>query len=284
MYREADRFGDPAAIACSGVMALDPTVCEPTKNHAIGTVMKSLIERQVPTFFVEKRFLQAMLLTSPPVDVNWSEMHLPHESAIVCLPRGVLKHPKFGGIGTIAYGRFRYPASISLPGQSINLSSDSFSVVVPLAETDGMPSMTRWIDQKASPTIGNAIGRFDEGGEPDMIVELPDDISERFTDGDVDVMDAVMRVLFNVLLAMTARPSLEKRGVRGGRHKHSGLPIWTPNIIGRDYRYRSESSGESQGGSKRMHWRRGHFRSQAYGAGRGGHKIIWIEPMLVGEK
>lgn len=281
VYRDADRFGDPAAIACSGVMALDPTICEPTKNHAIGTVMRSLIERQVPTFFLEKRFLRAMLLTAPLTDLNWSEIHLPHEAAVICLPRGVLKHPKFGDIGTIAYARLRYPASISLPGQNINLSSDSFSVVAPLAETDGMPAMTRWIDQKLAPTIGNAIGRFDEGDEPDMLIELPDDISERFTRSDVEIMDVVMRVLFNVLLAITARPSLEKRGVRTGRHKKSNLPIWTPNIVGRDYTYRSERSGKSHG-SKRMHWRRGHFRSQAYGAGRVEHRIIWIEPTLIG--
>ena len=37
-------------------------------------------------------------------------------------------------------------------------------------------------------------------------------------------------------------------------------------------------------GHKSLHWRRGHWRNQPYGAGRTQHRLRWIMPMLVGAK
>lgn len=34
--------------------------------------------------------------------------------------------------------------------------------------------------------------------------------------------------------------------------------------------------------SPRLHWRRGHFRNQAYGVKHSERKVIWIEPTLIG--
>jgi hypothetical protein len=91
-------------------------------------------------------------------------------------------------------------------------------------------------------------------------------------------------VVFRVLLGLEARPALLVSGRRDGRHKKSGVELWTPNVVGRDYRV-ARAGVESHGGSHaspRPHWRRGHFRRQAVGAGRTERKIIWIEPILIG--
>lgn len=37
-------------------------------------------------------------------------------------------------------------------------------------------------------------------------------------------------------------------------------------------------------GHRSLHWRRGHWRNQAYGEGRSQHRLRWIMPMLIGRK
>lgn len=92
-------------------------------------------------------------------------------------------------------------------------------------------------------------------------------------------------VVFNLLFAMAARPEYVESGRRFGVHKKSKSELWTPNIIGRKYATKRDPNAETgTHASPRMHWRRGHFRQQAFGIGRTEHKIIWIEPMLVNAK
>lgn len=42
------------------------------------------------------------------------------------------------------------------------------------------------------------------------------------------------------------------------------------------------TTGLARAGGVKAHWRRGHFRNQACGAGLREHRLIWIEPTLVG--
>jgi hypothetical protein len=44
------------------------------------------------------------------------------------------------------------------------------------------------------------------------------------------------------------------------------------------------AAGVGQGRKKRVHWRRGHWRRQAYGEALSQHRTIWIKPVLVGVK
>jgi hypothetical protein len=83
---------------------------------------------------------------------------------------------------------------------------------------------------------------------------------------------------------MQARPALVERGRAAGRHKKLGVELWTPTVVGRNYRVARSAGSAAAGVSARprMHWRRGHFRQQAVGPrGGGAHKTIWLEPTLV---
>lgn len=103
-------------------------------------------------------------------------------------------------------------------------------------------------------------------------------------DADAKGTDA-LRLVFNTIYAMSSRPEYVEGGKRAGTHKETRSEIWTPNIIGRKYAVKSRSGeGTSPSGSVRLHWRRGHFRQQAHGAGRLQHRVIWIEPMMIGGK
>lgn len=94
--------------------------------------------------------------------------------------------------------------------------------------------------------------------------------------------DHLLRWVFNTIFAMSARPEYVEGGERLGTKKGSTSEIWSPNVIGRKYAIKSHTFTKESGGSVRLHWRRGHFRQQAYGIARSKHKIIWIEPMMVG--
>ena len=58
--------------------------------------------------------------------------------------------------------------------------------------------------------------------------------------------------------------------------------LWSPNLIGRCYRTLRDERGGGIHASPRVHWRRGHVRSQPHGQRRSLRKAIWIEPVLVG--
>lgn len=91
-------------------------------------------------------------------------------------------------------------------------------------------------------------------------------------------------MVFGVLLCLRARPALLTPAVREkvvpARHDKPKREFWTPVYIGKGYYPKREASQGSHA-SPRMHWRRGHFRNQAYGAGLSQRKVIWLEPMLV---
>ncbi len=101
-------------------------------------------------------------------------------------------------------------------------------------------------------------------------------------DSDQTVLQSAITLILGVLLAMVARPQLVTHGAFTGKRSKRGSEFWTPNIIGRDYRTVTAGPSEhNQGSSPRMHWRRGHWRDQAYGPEHKLRKLLWIEPMLV---
>jgi hypothetical protein len=93
---------------------------------------------------------------------------------------------------------------------------------------------------------------------------------------------AAVSLLFGIILVMLARPTLVERNARPIKRTKKGSEIWRPNVIGRQYRIIRERAPEYGSGiSPRMHWRRGHWRNQAYGEQFGLRREIWIEPILV---
>ncbi|HYE75794.1 MAG TPA: hypothetical protein VEF04_20795, partial [Blastocatellia bacterium] len=98
-----------------------------------------------------------------------------------------------------------------------------------------------------------------------------------------DMINTLGQLTLGLLLAFEARPEYYTPGSRQKAARHSKREIWTPNILGSGYRIKGAS--EQKGGthaSPRLHWRRGHYRIQRFGAGLTETKRIWIEPVLVG--
>jgi hypothetical protein len=93
--------------------------------------------------------------------------------------------------------------------------------------------------------------------------------------------------MLKLLVVLNTRSSLIEYGSceRPQRFKHGRIrkrEIWSPNLIGSQYRPTPAAESQGTHASPRIHWRRGHIRKQPHGPGRIERKLIWIEPVLVG--
>lgn len=53
-------------------------------------VAEYLVDKNVPTFFIDRDLLQAVAILDPPDEFRWTELKLPFEAALVMLARGFL--------------------------------------------------------------------------------------------------------------------------------------------------------------------------------------------------
>lgn len=99
-------------------------------------------------------------------------------------------------------------------------------------------------------------------------------------------LDQMRSLALQVFLALTyrddlisiSRPADRAKGFAQLR-KQENAPLF-PRWLGKEY-VRPKASYSSGKGSPRSHWRRGHWRQQAIGAGRKQRKVIWIEPTFI---
>lgn len=280
MYTEVDRFGDPALPACGLTMAVENERQTEKPGTAIFSHISSLLLRNnVPAMFLSRAFATAARHSPPPSDLFWASMPLPFDAGLLMLPKNWLIHPDHGAVDFIGYARLRQDDALVPLGfdASTAFDDDGFVIWTILPDED-LSSLTQMIKLEDKPRVRDVATSPEER----FFYEPQNKQDQYMPENDFNFLDAVTMLTFSVLLAINARPSLIKRGHRGSRHKKSGLPIWTPNIVGRDYRLQSEAASNTLGGSVRLHWRRGHYRQQRFGTGLSEQKIIWLEPVLVG--
>jgi hypothetical protein len=110
---------------------------------------------------------------------------------------------------------------------------------------------------------------------------------ENLSEDDSAFLEKLGVVVFGMLLALQARPALLTAAVREKVVKATSdrpqREFWTPTYIGKGY-YPKREGASGTHASPRMHWRRGHFRQQAFGVQRSERKVIWLEPCLVSAK
>jgi hypothetical protein len=285
IYRHTERWGDPKVAAATltplTAMARDAGYSRTKAGDStinIAYVGAALASLSVPTMFVAPELLASLSQSTPPAELRWDAIELPFESALLMLPRGFLFHPKDGAIDYIAYGRFSPDSPITFPSRdkSFKLIEPTFILFTSCRENPTFPALDLTLNSSTDPYIGVediplGINRTSAGYDIKLEID------------EMEFLNTYLSLTFRILLGLEARPALLSSGSRAGLHKKSRKELWTPNIIGRDYRYKTESSGSvGTHASPRIHWRRGHFRRQAIGAGYSEHKTVWIEPVLVG--
>ena len=224
-----------------------------------------VLERyDTPTFFPAVDFCAAMLQTRLPEELLMSEVKMPYEGLCWVLPRGLVATP-----------------------------TDGFAVMVGLAVTGGkmvvFGSSERGIvwsmgKEIVDMRIGDLVELGDEEPASSRLVENVPGLD--FDREDRTFSHRMLALALNMALAMAERKELVRMGeqVRAGRVKKGRAveALWEPNMVGVGYRLGREGFEGGNGGNKRMHWRRGHWRNQVHGASRKLRRLVWIEPMLVG--
>jgi hypothetical protein len=232
-----------------------------------------------PVYFVSPELARVALQTQPPKDIVLSKIHWPLPVLFFQMPRLFLKEQlgralNYGLIGRIG----------QIDGEQI----------MTLAECEESNEKLSWFHTHCP--VKYTIADITEEDMMNEVDEKTALVGGYKPQEDEDYGKAVSRLLYNLVLIMTASPALIEPGscVR----KATGRPgrtqeLWNPNFFGRTYRIKQglaapeRTAGDVEalsGGhhaSPRTHWRRGHFRHQRHGIGSLEIKVLWIEPLLV---
>lgn len=287
IFRNVDRFGYYRAVYCDffgpiiTYYAKDLVTFSKMSNGA-QTLFRFQLQKKydIPMFFVEKELFEAAKDSAFDFKVDLATVKLPFESFNFILPQKTY----YIGEEEIIYidiTRLNTQDGIKF------IQSFDFPMNPEMVRRAKDADYIDAIQFNAMSTNGVKFSaEHHTVYDPTVALEPTDVLS--YSDvalppNENDDVNKLPMLVFNLLFAMQARPELVESGRKEGYNKKANSQIWTPNIIGRKFSYQRHSQ-EHQGGSKRMHWRRGHFRNQPYGHGLTEHKIIWIEPTQIGLK
>ncbi len=278
VWLTAQQTGEDLEILLSRSRSLK-TFAELSEMKLLMVISALAAKFKFPIFFLDKKLLQAAMQTEPMDLIDWQTMALPFPTMSFMMPRG---SASIDG-DELAFVQFSrsYKGTYSL----FEAAEAKCSIEVPEDQLQ-----IKLVTAGGVTYYNNFNKPFDSTAKllppPELIAEFydPNEINE-LTGTEAEQIHQVCCMIFNVLFAMLAKPELVETGRQVGRHKKSSCEIWQPNIIGRKYAHKhAAGSGAGSGESKRMHWRRGHFRQQKHGSGFSLVKTIWIEPVLVGLK
>ncbi|MGA3082386.1 MAG: hypothetical protein ABSD44_13615 [Terracidiphilus sp.] len=249
----------------------------PSNDKLALIAASDIVAKKVPVYYVAPQLIEAIVQTQPPEPLDWQNMHLPFESAAFVFPKGTLVHPTGGECGHLWYSRMRAGTSYWHPffpkmGFQVPENRLFFRTIL----SNSLECLSQNVTATSSPLL-----HLNDLSAPDIIENL-NPVAGILDATDKKILESAISLSMGVLLAMLTRPDLLSGGESSGKRTKSGSELWTPNIIGNSYRAAVHSGPQGESGiSPRMHWRRGHFRSQPYGSGQLLRKIIWIEPILV---
>jgi len=255
-----------------------------------------MVERRMPQFFIARNLLEAVKRTDFPDEINWAELRLPFEQGIFMLPKQSFIHPEVGEVAMIVWARLQ-PGEYQPPAPGIPVMTERYQTIRVLCLC---PERARWYqaileDDRKPLRLRNPFDR--RPGEVVQTFQGPLDVT--MNEKDAVFCDEMFSIAFGTWMVMDARPQLVERGELTRRVTKAGQTkeFWTPNIVGAKYKLKREVPKIVDGkfvyeaqhehgthASPRWHWRRGHHRLQACGAGRRERKEKWIEPTLIGLK
>jgi hypothetical protein len=239
-----------------GDMEFSPSNKNAVTFHHAATA-QLLLNNGNPVFFVGPELLEAALHSDLPEVVDWRVMHMPYEAVNFIFPREGL-FLEGHEIPFVTYSRKPLKLDIPLFRTKLQYSAPNFSLHSVLPDTGAN------YDFSISEPYSFAQAKMQEK----EIERWSADLSEYKMFHAADTHDLLMRVVFNLLFIMTARPDIVQPGRQIGHvreHKRELKELWEPNIIGPRYRVaRPEPLGGTHA-SPRLHWRRGHYRQQGRG-------------------
>ncbi len=224
------------------------------------------LEAGTACFFCEPEFLQACVDTTTPKDLQLAELKLPLEGMTFIFPPGQVRLGKTE-CTFIGFARYTVEDVAKYTKQYTPGSSTIFGANLPERKEDTFvlaAQLTNWNFVSIQLTLedfqtilSGGLGKFVERGS--RIVVGSKDM--------VNMIESLLHLALNLILAMEAEPALLERERRIHTHKKDkAREVWQPNVLGRRFRV-LYTGGVAPGdhASPRMHWRRGHYRQQGVG-------------------
>ncbi len=296
-YNEPAGFSSPRHLAAD---LLGLLVKPPVRQQELGGVnllsqfstfaAVSMAALSVPVFFVGPDLLQALALTSPPDRLRWDEMKLPFDACSFMLPRGSLVHPTVGECRYIWYARLNKSTRYQHPfDKATTFGFESAHFVVRMCFGGDGQVRDMIFNQIRNPTFSHLGMKMELVTDVEIEDEVPVDAFDSppaYTSADAKELElfySALTLTVNLLLVMVERPQIVERSRPTGKRTKKGTAFWTPNFIGQTYRLPKAVETSTEPYFKlRLHWRRGHWRSQPHGLQSSLRRLVWIEPVLVG--
>lgn len=283
-YRGIDQWESPAipAVHLGSTLAAftDPAMNnEPAARDLFTTIVSvtaaQLIAFNVPIYFVSRDLALAIAQTDPPDGAKWTDIKLPFPAGVLMLPRGLVSDADGRAYNYVTWCKVTAGEVITIPqGKRQTFSSDALIFSSASIDDPTFAGLTKTLNAETWPSAKLPV----DGAHGEAFSNLIE--SER------DVITTLSRLALGLLMAFEARPTLYMPGHRCKKtmtRRTGRSEVWRPQILGKDYKLPIRSgSGGGTHASPRLHWRRGHFRNQAYGENYSERKVIWIEPTLIG--
>ena len=243
-----------------GELAMDT---DPVINN-VAAIAQHLALAWMPTYWVGKELAQAALATEPPKDLKPADLLLPLDAMTFILPIGTLVSPDNEDCSWIAIALAEGHKDKRKALAICTGSTEGASYMARINEDQTLAAHDSTESGEFHPLLGE-IGKLQP---PDKV------FSQKF-----------IRAAITLIMLMNARPALVENHTKIGPPPTIGKAarkLATPNWIGRTYRVARDESAGGTHASPHVHWRRGHWRHQAYGPKNSLRKDIWIEPTIIG--
>ena len=239
-----------------------------------------VVNFRVPVFYLAEGFIRAVAATDLPHDFTFADLNWPMPAMVLGFPVRFLT--EYVGKETCYVFVARFPKG----EHSCRFFPAAPSVVMPHAKISLF-----WYACSAG-RLESFVSSFWEQDRLEEAV-LKHGYTD-YTDGDIakvqedkECCNRLSNLVFKLLVVLATCPSLNEPGTRlraaSTRRGKTRSELWSPNIIGRNYRViHDKNAPTGTHASPRLHWRRGHLRNQAHGQARTLRKLIWIEPVLIG--
>jgi hypothetical protein len=208
------------------------------------------------------------------------------------LPKATVGHPTDGDCPFLVLSRTNKGQTLSLPisGLDFSVSAGQDTVLVTTYMPEAKFNVTFW---KSVPLIPGATIRqaFRQASSVPFSLVTNEELADSQEGVDLsaeDFGDKLWLLAMTLLLIMVSGEGLLEPGrLEKRRTPKSGIgkptEFWSPNFLGRVYRPAIKADmGPGPGSTQRLHWRRGHIKSQPHGPRRELRKVTWIQPYKAG--
>jgi hypothetical protein len=253
-----------------------------------------LLPHEVPTYYVSRELLAAALRTELPDDMTFEAVPFPFDALVFMLPKGSVRHPTEGDCPFLVLSQTSKGQTLSLPIQGLDFSvtaeQDAVLVTTYMPEAEFNVTYYKSVPLLPGATIKQA---FQQASSVPFSLIVNDELADNGEGVDLsaeDFVDKLWLLSITLLLIMVSGENLVERGrLEKLRKPKAGVgkptEFWSPNFLGRFYK--SAAAGEREGHStstQRLHWRRGHIKSQPHGPRHSLRKVIWVRPYRAGRE